>query len=151
MNKHWIALLLAITATQAYAGEKEYSYKKCSNLEDIYSCEKCTELDGDKISFKVNKEINSVMKIHTKKDGSIHTNVFENCKIFDDNNFECKTELTEKEIITRSFSDKELTVTNGKWQNSTETHINQYKIDHFYYNCGTEIKNVLTFLISVKA
>ena len=36
MNKYWIALLLAITATQAIAGEKEYTVKRCETLQGGY-------------------------------------------------------------------------------------------------------------------
>jgi hypothetical protein len=164
MNKHWAALLLAITATQAIAGDKEYTVKACEVLVGPYfrtnDCNNCKEIEGAKKSFKVSQQLNSVMQISTKSDGSTHSSVIENCKIFDENNFKCKTE-TEGYFIKGISSSlgilSELVVSNGKWE---DTNIMRGNIDETKklkkgekvtpdksqsYNCGYEIKNVFNF------
>jgi hypothetical protein len=165
MKKYLAILLLAITATQAYAGEKEYTVRHCEFLigwyaDRINDCNNCKEMEGHKLSFKVSKQLNSVMKISTKSDGSTHSSVIENCKIFDENNFKCKTE-TEGYFIKGISSSlgilSELVVSNGKWE---DTNIMRGNIDETKklkkgekvtpdksqsYSCGYEIKNVFNF------
>jgi hypothetical protein len=58
MKKYWAVLLLAIAATQAYAGDKEYTVRHCEGIKGWYAdvigdCNKCKEVDGQKLSFKV--------------------------------------------------------------------------------------------------
>jgi hypothetical protein len=164
MNKYWAALLLAITATQAVAGEKEYTVRRCEFLigwyaDRINDCNKCKEVDGQKLSFKVSKQLNSVMKISTKSDGTSGTSIQENCKIFDENNFQCTTET--EAIYLKDFFDlgmlNELVVSNGKWEHTIidRGHIDKTKKlkkgekvtpdKSQSYNCGYEIKNVFNF------
>ena len=161
MNKYWAALFLAIAATQAFAGEKEYTVKNCEVLVGRYAdrvndCNNCKEMEGHKLSFKVSKQLNSVMQISTKSDGSTHSSVIENCKIFDENNFKC---LTEIERYSGLGMLDELVVSNGKWEhtdiNKGSTTTEDFKKikkgeqvipDKFQsYNCGYEIKNVFNF------
>ena len=164
MNKHWAVLLLAIAATQAFAGEKEYTFRHCESLDGWYAnrindCSKCKEVDGEKISFKASKQLNSVMEISTRADGISKSSVIENCKIFDENNFQCTTET--EAIYSKDFFDygklDELVVSNGKWENA---YIQKGRIDKTKklqkgekvipdkfqsYDCGYEIKNVFNF------
>jgi hypothetical protein len=166
MNKHWAALLLAITATQAIAGDKEYTVKACEVLVGPYfrtnDCNNCKEIEGAKKSFKVSQQLNSVMQISTKSDGSTHSSVIENCKIFDENNFQC---LTKKEATyLKNFFDlgmiDKLVVSNGKWESTFLTggyYAGKYGSDlkkgekitkegeFDIFVCGYEIKNVFNF------
>jgi hypothetical protein len=161
MNKYWAILLLAIAATQAFAGEKEYTVRYCEALvgrhaNRVNDCNNCKEEEGHKLSFKVSKQLNSVMQISTKYDGSTHSSVIENCKIFDENNFKC---LTEIERYSGFGMLDELVVSNGKWEyayieKGLTTNEDFKKIkkgekvipDKFQsYSCGYEIKNVFNF------
>ena len=166
MNKHWAALLLAITATQAIAGDKEYTVKACEVLVGPYfrtnDCNNCKEIEGAKKSFKVSQQLNSVMQISTKSDGSTHSSVIENCKIFDENNFQCLTEQEAtylKDFFDLGMIDK-LVVSNGKWESTfilKGMHNGKYgknlkKGEHVTpegksqsYSCGYEIKNSFNF------
>jgi hypothetical protein len=65
------------------------------------------------------------MKISTKSDGSTQSCVIENCKIFDENNFQC---LTEREAIyLKDFFDLGLiftfVVSNGKWERTRDAQL----------------------------
>ena len=162
MNKHWAVLLLAIAATQAVAGEKEYTVKKCEVLQGWYAnrindCSKCKESDGAKALFKVNKHLNSVMEIIEYANGKGLSSVIENCKIFDENNFKCTTEQEAdyfKDYFNLGMLD-ELVVSNGKWEHTNimrGMHFGKYgkdlkKGEHVtpqfknqVYNCGYEKK-----------
>jgi hypothetical protein len=165
MKKYWITLLLAIAATQAIAGEKEYTVSRCevkAKTFGIYDCNKCNEEIGAKITFKASKELNSVMQIYTSKDGTNKSSVIENCKIFDENNFQC---LTKKEATyLKNFFDlgmiDKLVVSNGKWESTFLTggyYAGKYGSDlkkgekitkegeFDIFVCGYEIKNVFNF------
>ena len=144
MNKHWAVLLLAIAATQAYAGDKEYTSRFCV-YEDVNkyvlgTCKICKEDIGEKISFKVNKSIKSVMHIFIAPDGTSSANVIDNCKIFDENNFQCITNEQGYDIKKNKYTTNTvLTVTNGSWE---QTHT-MYRLginDLIYIACGLEIK-----------
>ena len=167
MNKYWAVLLLAIAATQAYAGEKEYTLRRCETLDGTYfrtnDCNNCKEIEGAKKSFKVSQQLNSVMQISTKSDGSTHSSVIENCKIFDENNFKCLTEIEGYSSIVFSSLGMldELVVSNGKWEHTyidrgrifdgtkklkKGEHVNVIpKNENQRYSCGYEIKNVFNF------
>jgi hypothetical protein len=140
MNKYWATLLLAITATQAIAGEKEYTLRICDEAATkLKDCNKCKEIENAKVSFKISKNNTSVMKnftnISNNKSGNL---VIKNCSIFNDDSFQCKESFsikyTKMEIIDI------LTLTGDKWEairilDDTEPS----------YQCGYEIKNVFNF------
>jgi hypothetical protein len=166
MKKYWAVLLLAIAATQAYAGEKEYTLRRCETLDGTYfrtnDCNNCKEIEGAKKSFKVSKELNSVMQININADGTSKSSVIENCKIFDENNFKCLTEIEAtylKDYFNLGMID-ELVVSNGKWEYTNVSrgyHYGKYgkdlkkgehvtpQLKNQVYNCGYEIKNVFNF------
>ena len=111
-----------------------------------------------KISFKASKQLKSVMETMTEPSGSTHSSVIENCKIFDENNFQCTTET--EAIYTKDFTElgilDKLLISNGKWEHTfimrgsigiedTKKIKKGEKIlpDKFQsYDCGYEIKNV---------
>ena len=152
MNKHWAALLLAIVATQAVADEKEYTIKICEQaVAKMKDCSQCMKTINTKTIFKVSNELKSVMRTNVMADGSTNTYVIENCKIFDENNFQCKT------VTAYSYSkakidlgtETTLTVANGKWENigidygAIDTgNVRDSKIT---YNCGEEILSSFNF------
>ena len=145
MKKYWAVLLLAIAATQAYASDKEYTSRICSD-EDVNkyllgTCKICKEDIEEKISFKVNKSIKSVMHIFIAPDGTSSANVIDNCKIFDENNFQCTTNEQGYDIKKNKYTTNTvLTVTNGSWEQTSTI----YKLginDLVYIGCGLEIKN----------
>ena len=168
MKKYWVALLLTIAVTEAYAGEKEYTVRYCESIigwyaDEVRDCNKCKEIDGHKISFKVSKQLKSVMLTGNKYNGEVGTSIEDNCKIFDENSFQCLTER--KEIYLKDYIDlgmiKTLVVSNGKWERTTiekgsvigieektkklkkgeKVSPDKYQV----YSCGYEIKNVFNF------
>jgi hypothetical protein len=167
MNKYWIALFLAIAATQTFAGEKEYTFRGCDYIDGWYAdvkrdCNDCKVVEGAKKAFKVSKELNSVMQININADGTSKSSVIENCKIFDENNFQCLTEQEAtylKDFFDLGMIDK-LVVSNGKWESTfilKGMHNGKYgknlkKGEHVTpegksqsYSCGYEIKNSFNF------
>jgi hypothetical protein len=80
------------TSITGIASEKEYLLKRCKDFQGATKCddEKC-EIFG-KISFKVNKQLNSVMATITiNADNTIHPDIINNCKVFDDETFYCES------------------------------------------------------------
>ena len=118
MNKHWAVLLLAIAATQAYAGEKEYTYRICDESTILQSCDKCKELENTKISYEVKTEQKKVMQIFTGADGKWwKVDIIYNCEINDKNNIYCET----KKSVTKNNFDDLLTESTfrldvGQWE-----------------------------------
>jgi hypothetical protein len=162
MNKYWAVLLLAIAATQAFAGEKEYTVRYCDKSATQKSCDKCKEWEKIKVSFKVSKELKSVMRNYTTADSVNHIDVIENCKIFDENNIQCETK-TAAEFKTHEWKTKNgdfyynynygakntFTIVNGTWEQifddrGTETNYGRTAAS-FWTECGYEIKNVFNF------
>ena len=135
MKKYWAVLLLAILATQAYAGEKEYTLRYCDDsAKKLQDCTKCKK-DNVKIIFIVSKELKSVMEttIDLDLDGDSKSSIENNCKIFDKNTFECKTENNAQTNM--------LTVSNGKF----ETKYMLANGEIIEYLCGYETKNIFNF------
>jgi hypothetical protein len=152
MKKYLAILLLAIAARQAYAGDKEYTVRSCTS-EELYNCDKCEEKSNLTVSFKVSKQLKSVMKINKRNDGKSSSTVIENCKIFDENNFECKEE-TEAVIFNDAEADfgrdQTLTTSNGKWELTKnewgrKSSMRLKVLPKNSYSCGYEIKNVFNF------
>jgi flavorubredoxin len=135
MNKHWAALLLAIAATQAYAGDKEYTVRVCDEEQAIVNngsekdCNKCKVEEGSKVNFKISKELKSVMETIMHSDGNFVPTVHNNCKIFDNDTFQCDTPT--KSYIVR------LTISNGKYELKLKNKLND---DGITIICGNEIK-----------
>ncbi len=135
MDKYWIALLLAITATQIYAGEKEYTLRYCDDLaKKLQDCTKCKKQNAKTI-FKISKELKSVMETTIDLDlgADSKSSIDNNCKIFDKNTFECKTENNTQTNM--------LTVSNGKFEI-------KYMLANgeiIEYVCGYETKNIFNF------
>jgi hypothetical protein len=157
MNKYWIALLLAIAATQAFAGEKEYTIRRCAeHTATLESCDKCKEYENAKVSFKVSKDLKSIMKIYTKPDKTTYESVIDDCKIFDENTFECKTETAAEyryglnNVYNYDYKTKDTTtLLNGKWEHVFSTKglmiYNSKLTESFFTECGYEIKNGFDF------
>ncbi|MGZ8945969.1 MAG: hypothetical protein ACXW1W_11160 [Methylococcaceae bacterium] len=152
-----ISLFLTI-AGNAIAGEKEYLLKICKSLGDAQDCEQC-EVQG-KISFKVSKSLSSVMATVKDKDESASF-VINNCKIFDDETFECETKnegAVHSEVGASEGLDILDRLSNGKYiriyhLNSTIFFYPQY-LDKGedsispgggFYKCATEIKGLLNW------
>jgi hypothetical protein len=127
MIKILIFGLILIASESAYSGGKEYTYKICD--EGKNNCNECED-KGDKISFKVSKSLASVMRTVIKKDGTKRSSTMDNCKIFDEDTFDCETE---KERILLSHH---LILSNGEW------HYRSSLGEHNSHSCGTEIKSV---------
>ena len=126
MKKILIVGLMLIASGSVYSSGKEYTLKTCMNDMITPDCSKCGEVKG-KISFKVSKSLNSVMKDIVRYDGFEESKVVDNCKIFDDETFECKKTDNKVEIID--------ILSNGKW--SWTVYIND---NLFAMTCGEEIK-----------
>ncbi len=131
MRKLLLVGLMLIASGNAYSGGKEYSYKNCGD--ELKDCDKCKQVG--KVTFKVSKSLSSVME--TKSifhNGKINSDVIDNCKIFDDDTFECKT-ISEWEV-KNSHLNEILILSNGNWESYYTIH---GKI--FSKKCGTEIKS----------
>ena len=127
MKKILIVCLILIASASAYYSEKEYTRKKCD--EGKNNCNECEDT-GDKISFKVSKSLHSVMITVIKKDGTKRSSTIDNCKIFDEDTFECETE---NELILLF---EHLILSNGEWHSRTSFE------KHNIHYCGTEIKSI---------
>lgn len=143
MKKIIIVVLILIASGTVYSGEKEYTYKSCH--EGKTNCNEC-KIEEGKISYKVSKSLRSVMKTYIKKDGTIDwSGTIDNCKIFDEDTFECETIF---ETGGTGSSIREV-LSNGKWEWMTRygAHMSEGKMvkESVSYTCGTEIKNIFNF------
>ena len=134
MIKILIVGLMLIDSGNVYSSEKEYTIKSCISLgREKDDCQLCEEVG--KVSFKVSKSLSSVMETKTIfHNGKIISNVIDNCKIFDDDTFECKT-ISEWEV-KNSHLKEILILSNGKWESYQTIHGKK-----FSKRCGTEIKS----------
>ncbi len=142
-----------ITIKPSYSGEKQYTYRECvstTNRSTELNCNQCKEESGVKVSFKVSKQIKSVMVLQKFNEGS-HSYVQDNCKIFDENNFECTDELepiSSSSVVVYGMKTT-LTVSNGIWERKMENYgfVFDGKIEkeYFRHNCGYEIKSLFNF------
>ena len=143
--------MLIALVTACSEGEKEYIYKECNTYDQTDSCDDTCWKTGI-ISFKTSESLDSVMKTvisNYKKESS----TIDNCKIFDDETFECKTlDMTYRDNIysykiilsNGKFSEKE---TGGFIRLSEDSHITISKRNSF--KCGikvTTIKRISDFL-----
>ena len=139
-----VGLILVISGT-AYSGEKEYTYKSCYGGKN--NCNECED-DGTKISFKVSKSLGSVMQTISLKDGSKHSSTIDNCKIFDEDTFECET--ISKAFFYRDIADEgsssRFILSNGGWENTIRKGRIRFGSEVIKptnsYHCGKEIKSI---------
>jgi hypothetical protein len=148
MRKILIVGLILITSGNVYSGEKEYTVKYCD--EGKNNCNECKGT-GMTVSFKVSKSIGSVMQTVIKKDGTSKSSVIDNCKIFDEDAFECETindAYFHQDTASTGTSDR-IIFSNGKWEKIIR--IGTFRNDREVfreintYSCGTEIKSVFNF------
>ena len=128
---------MLIASESAYSEGKEYTHKICDK--GITNCDECkiSKISKlSKISFKVSKSLGSVMQTLIKNDGTIdRSNTIDNCKIFDEDTFECETIYE----TGGTGSSIRAVLSNGKWERMTR--YNRYgEINH--YSCGTEIRSI---------
>jgi hypothetical protein len=139
--------LLLIASGIAYSGGKEYTYKNCDKGKN--NCDESKD-SGKKISFKVSKSLGSVMRTFTRNDGYSKSYTIDNCKVFDDETFECKS-ITEPVFGDGWFVGGRSDIwilSNGKWEHTIEKEGNDVPgrdISKGTYSCecGTEIKSLL--------
>ena len=140
-----VGLLLVASGT-AYSGDKEYSSKSC--YEGKNNCNECKETKVSKVSFKVSKSLGSVMKTEIKKDGTKKSSTIDNCKIFDEDTFECET--ISKAFVSIDYANggasSRFILSNGEWEETNWYGIVRFgsKVDEEtnYFSCGKEIKSV---------
>lgn len=150
MRKLLIVGLMLIASGSVYSSGKEYTHETCKSEQEANSCDKCKVIG--KVSFKVSKSLGSVMKTVTFSDGRNKSSTINNCKIFDDETFEC--DASKEAILTQEtsyFGKSDLFIlANGKWTNIVkmeEGTIGKEKYEAMYsYRCGTEIKNIYNLL-----
>ena len=68
MKKYWVALLLAIVATQAVASEKEYTYRRCDESATLQNCDKyrgALRVNGMYYTAKQGKQTGGVADIRS--------------------------------------------------------------------------------------
>ena len=95
MKKILIVGLMLIASGSAYSNGKEYTHETCKSEHEANSCDNCKVIG--KVSFKVSKSLGSVMKTVTFSDGRNKSSIINNCKIFDDETFQC--DASKKAII----------------------------------------------------
>ncbi len=147
---------MLVTSGTANSGEKEYSYNNCNKLRpiDIYqiaTCEKC-DLLNKTISFKISKSQDSIMKTITDKDGHKTSSTIRNCKIFDEETFECETikeETRHKTLIKYGIEDKFI-LANGRWSSyyidkGTDFNYESIILSSIRSSCGKELKSISNF------
>lgn len=106
--------LMMIISGAAYSGAKEYTIRICKNVTNHSNCNDTCKVVG-KINFKISKSQDSVMKNMIFDTGQIESMVEGNCKIFDEETFECKDssdgDISGIKIKLRT----RLMLSNGKW------------------------------------
>lgn len=138
--------LMLIASGNVYSGSKEYTLKHCD--EGIKNCDECKG-DGSKVSFKVSKSLGSVMQTVIQKDGTSGSSTIDNCKIFDEDTFEC--ELISEPYLYKDRSSDGMSsrkiLSNGKfesihWEGEKMMDGKWYKETSTYNYCATEIKSI---------
>lgn len=143
MIKILIFGLMLIASESAYSEGKEYTIKKCKNVTvtDVEGCDKCKVVG--KISFKISKSQDSVMTNIVLDTGKKISEVKENCKIFDEETFECKT--TNEIDGTKMNLTFRMMLSNEKWINTFDMTGPSFYFSENISNCGEEIKSDFNF------
>ena len=90
MNNILKILIVFICLFISSCGEKKYTNFSCKYKEDANACsDSCVGDDDYKFSFMINKENRSVMIKYYEKDKIYRSSLLENCKIFDEKNWDC--------------------------------------------------------------
>jgi hypothetical protein len=87
-----IALIITCTSTPSFA--KKLDMYECQNLLDAEKCTTCKKQPSflyTKWEFKINERNQSVLRTTYYKDQSPKNDIFPNCTIFDENNWECNS------------------------------------------------------------
>jgi hypothetical protein len=87
-----IALIITCTSTPSFA--KKLDMYECQNLLDAEKCTTCKKQPSflyTKWEFKINERNQSVLRTIYYKDQSPKNDIFPNCIIFDENNWECNS------------------------------------------------------------
>ncbi len=159
MKKLLIIGLMFVSSSNTYSSTKEYSYYNCNKVMSGYSgyvyeistCEQC-QLLNKTISFKISKSQDSIMKTITDKDGHKTSSIINNCKIFDEETFECETvkeETRNKTLIKYGIEDKFI-LANGRWSSyywdkGTDFNHESIILVSTHSSCGIEIKSSSNF------
>lgn len=124
--------------------KKEFSLLSEDYLNCSGSCKKITWEDEDdkklrdtKFSYGLttNRDSKSVLyKIYKNKE-IVHSEVFENCKIFDKKNWDCSTE---KDIASITLEEKNIKMNNGIFINHSQwkNYSSMRDVQVFYAYCG---------------
>ena len=76
---------------------KRLDIYECANLMDAESCSACKKMPSFAFTgweFKINEKTGNVLRTIYYKDQKPKNDIFSNCKIFDENNWECNTTVT---------------------------------------------------------
>ena len=141
--------LILIASGNVYSGEKEYTSKTCVGKNN---CNECNETKVSKVSFKVSKSLGSVMRTEIKRDGTKSSSTIDNCKIFDEDNFECKTTV-EAFVVRDDYANEgtsyRFILSNGEWEETNwfgRVRIGSKVGEEInYFSCGKEIKSFFNF------
>lgn len=110
--KFFIFLTLFIVSNYAYSEKLLNIYEDCKNN---VNCSDGCKKSPLKIQFLVDKNQRIVKSITTGNGQIISSRIFENCKIFDSNNFDCSSSIANKAFF-------EHVMTNGiyseHWRNA---------------------------------
>jgi hypothetical protein len=71
---------------------KRLDIYECANLMDAESCSRCKKVPSFMYTsweFKINEKTGNVLRTVFYKDQRPQNDIFSNCKIFDENNWEC--------------------------------------------------------------
>ena len=147
MRKIMIVGLMLVVSETAYSNGKEYSYSNCNKVtggfsgfvNEISTCEQCKLLNKT-ISFKISKTQDSVMTIVTDKDGHKTSSVIKNCKVFDEETFECKTTFNEIDGTKMNLTFR-MMLSNEKWIDTLDMTGPSFYASENISNCGEEIKS----------
>ena len=131
--------LILIASGNVYSGEKEYTIKRCKDVTDVARCDKCKVIG--KISFKISKSQDSVMKTTVLDTGEKFSVVEENCKIFDDETFECKTTIDGEISGTKMKTTFRMMLSNRKWIDTFYVSSPGFYAPEQLSRCGEEIKS----------
>jgi hypothetical protein len=74
--------------------EDDLDFFSCSSEGATFACEDCKLIKELQIHFSINKEKSTVLRKDYYQNTLSSSNVYENCHVFDDNNWDCSTRIS---------------------------------------------------------
>ena len=96
----FLILLLVLTSCEKLNQKDLYS---CGNVIDMNSCSKSCKQDDESIKIKTDKNANRVQIVNYYKGSQGRAYILENCKVIDDANWECTSNIEKMIFKVNNF------------------------------------------------